>query len=50
MKEVGDSGVRVRAARLVLSRPFVLVKAATLHGARIREVEGGLEIDVTLDI
>lgn len=50
VEAVGDSGIRVRAKRLELSEPFVLVKAATLHGAAVRESERGLEAEVTLDI
>lgn len=50
VEEVGDSGIHLRANRLSLSEPFVLVKAATLHGAEIRERDGGLEVEVTLDI
>lgn len=50
VEEIGDSGIRVRAKAMALSDPFVLVKAATFHDARIREVEGLLQVDVTLDI
>ncbi|HUP52469.1 MAG TPA: archease [Longimicrobiales bacterium] len=44
----GQLRVRVRGVALV--EPFVLVKAATLHGAEIRAANGGLEVEVTLDI
>lgn len=50
VEPVGTSGARIRARRLELSEPFVLVKAATLHDAEVREIGGGLEVDVTLDI
>lgn len=50
VEEIGGSGVRVTARKLPLSKPFVLVKAATLHDAEIRDSEGSLEIEVTLDI
>lgn len=50
VEAVGDSGIRVRAKRLELSEPFVLVKAATLHGAAVRASERGVEAEVTLDI
>lgn len=50
VEEVGESGIRVRAKAMALREPFVLVKAATFHDARIREAEGLLQIEVTLDI
>lgn len=50
VEEIGPSGIRVRARRMALSEPFVLVKAATLHGAAVRRVSGALEGRVTLDI
>lgn len=40
----------VRAEGESLSAPFVRVKAATLHGAFVRDREGGLEAEVTLDL
>jgi SHS2 domain-containing protein len=40
----------IRARGEALSAPFVLVKAATLHGAFVREGGDGLEAEVTLDI
>ncbi|MDZ7778859.1 MAG: archease [Gemmatimonadota bacterium] len=42
--------VRVRARGRTLEQPFVLVKAATLHGAKVRSRSGHLEAEVTLDI
>jgi len=45
-----DGGLLIRALGEVLRAPFVLVKAATLHEAFVRESEGGLEAEVTLDI
>lgn len=50
VEAVGDSGIRIRARRLTLSKPFVRVKAATLHGAFVRASDGGLEAEVTLDV
>ncbi|MDX1647499.1 MAG: archease [Longimicrobiales bacterium] len=46
--EGGHVEVRYRAQRLL--EPFVLVKAATFHGADIRETADGLVVDLTLDI
>ena len=46
----GDAGVHVRARGVELNAPFVLVKAATLHNATVREGRDGLEGEVTLDI
>lgn len=42
--------VHVRARGRVLERPFVLVKAATLHGVELRAHTGGIEAEVTLDV
>ena len=42
--------LRIRARGEALGAPFVLVKAATLHGAFVREGGDGLEAEVTLDI
>lgn len=46
----GEAGVRIQARGVELTRPFVSVKAATLHDARIREDFHGLEGEVTLDV
>lgn len=46
----GTGPVRVRARGRRLERPFVLVKAATLHGAKVGSRSGHLEAEVTLDI
>lgn len=46
----GESALAVRVSGEVLYRPFVLVKAATLHEASVRSGAGGLEAEVTLDI
>lgn len=43
-------GLRVRVAGVGLSEPFVQVKAATLHGARVEETAEGLTAEVTLDV
>ena len=40
----------IRARGEALGAPFVLVKAATLHDAFVREGGDGLEAEVTLDI
>jgi len=54
--EVADAGgdedtTRLRARGRRLERPFVLVKAATLHGVHLHDTEDGrLQADVTLDI
>ena len=48
--ESRDGEVRIRARGEILSAPFVLVKAATLHGAFVRESGDGLEAEITLDI
>jgi SHS2 domain-containing protein len=45
-----DDALRVRARGVALQGPFVLVKAATLHNAVVREAEGALEAEVTLDV
>ena len=42
--------VHVRARGRELAEPFVLVKAATLHGASVRDENGGCSGEVTLDI
>jgi len=44
------SMLHLRARGVRLSEPFVLVKAATLHRARVDEVPGGLSAEVTLDV
>lgn len=43
-------GARVRARGIRLPRPFVLVKAATLHNLAYREGPDGIEAEVTLDV
>jgi len=50
VEQSGASGVRIRAREMGLAEPFVLVKAATLHGARVARRAGGFEAEVTLDI
>jgi SHS2 domain-containing protein len=42
--------IRVRARGVALDEPFVLVKAATLHGLFVRHGPDGLEAEVTLDV
>ena len=47
----GDGPIRLRARGRRLHRPFVLVKAATLHGAELRRTNNGrIEAEVTLDV
>jgi SHS2 domain-containing protein len=48
--EERGGGVRVRATGISLLRPFVGVKAATLHGARVADVPHGLSAEGTLDL
>jgi SHS2 domain-containing protein len=45
-----DDGLEVHARGRRLLEPFVLVKAATFHEARVTAGERGLEAEVTLDI
>jgi SHS2 domain-containing protein len=45
-----DSGLAISARGVSLLAPFVLVKAATLHNARVHEGGDGLEGEVTLDV
>lgn len=42
--------VRARASGVTLQRATSRVKAATLHGLRVRDVPGGLEADLILDV
>lgn len=42
--------LRIQARGRVLERPFVLVKAATLHGVELRSGRDGIEAEVTLDV
>lgn len=44
------AGLRIRARGVALETPFVLVKAATMHNATVRDTSYGLEGEVTLDI
>jgi SHS2 domain-containing protein len=50
MREVGDSAIRARVRSAPVEQPPALVKAATLHGARVEPVAGGWEGDVILDV
>lgn len=50
VKGTHDGELRIQARGEALSAPFVLVKAATLHGAFVRESGEGLMAEVTLDI
>jgi SHS2 domain-containing protein len=42
--------VRARASGVTLQRAPSRVKAATFHGLRVRDVPGGLEADLILDV
>ena len=46
----GAGEIVMRARGETLGAPFVLVKAATLHAAFVRDYGAGLEAEVTLDI
>jgi SHS2 domain-containing protein len=48
--EATATRVRARVRGVAVDQPPALVKAATLHGARVEVVAGGLEADVVLDI
>ena len=50
IEEASEDEVHIRARGVDLAQPFVLVKAATLHNAEIREGPDGLEGEVTLDV
>lgn len=50
MREVGDSVIRARIRSAPVEQSPALVKAATLHGARVEPVAGGWEGDVILDV
>jgi SHS2 domain-containing protein len=50
LHHVGDSAVRGRIRGVPVSESPALVKAATLHGARVETVAGGFEGDVVLDV
>jgi SHS2 domain-containing protein len=43
-------GLHIRAKGVALAKPFVLVKAATLHHASVEEWSRGLVGEVTLDV
>jgi SHS2 domain-containing protein len=44
------TALSIRARGRVLECPFVLVKAATLHGVELRSGSDGIEAEVTLDV
>ena len=46
----GRTPISVRARGRALTGPFVLVKAATLHGASVEPHGEGLQAEVTLDV
>ena len=50
VERIADAGIRVRSRALELREPFVLVKAATLHEAEIRDLGHFLEVEITLDV
>jgi SHS2 domain-containing protein len=50
VREVSDTVLRVRLRGVAVDEPPALVKAATLHGAKVEAVAGGLQGDVVLDV
>ena len=50
IERADSQSAEVRAAGVEIPRPRGLVKAATLHGLRIRDVDGGVEGEVVLDV
>lgn len=48
--ERGEHAISIHARGVRLEEPFVFVKAATLHGAFVREDAEGIEAEVTLDV
>ena len=50
VREIGDSAIRARIRSTPVEQSPALVKAATLHGARVEPVAGGWEGDVILDV
>lgn len=50
LEQVGESAVRGRIRGIPVRKAPALVKAATLHGARLETVGGGFEGDVILDV
>lgn len=47
---VTDTHVRARARGVPVEQAPALVKAATLHGARVEAIPGGVEANVVLDV
>lgn len=47
---VGPTELTARVRGVTVPEPPSLVKAATLHGARVDEVEGGFEGEIVFDI
>lgn len=50
VREAGESGVRARLRGVPVRESPALVKAATLHGAKVQAAAGGFEGDVILDV
>lgn len=50
VREIGANAIRARVRATPVEQPPALVKAATLHGARMERVAGGWEGDVILDV
>lgn len=50
VSEEGEAGLLVKARGVHLEQPWVLIKAATLHQASVREEPDGLVAEVTLDV
>lgn len=47
---LGETELEAKVRGVRVAEPPSLVKAATLHGARVDEVEGGFESDIVFDI
>jgi SHS2 domain-containing protein len=45
-----DESLVIRTRGVPLLAPFVLVKAATLHRAEVRDTASGIQAEVTLDV
>lgn len=50
VRAADEGGLAIRARGIRLERPFVLVKAATLHDLELRSDADGIEAEVTLDV
>jgi SHS2 domain-containing protein len=50
LSEASDTRLAGRVRGAVLPEPPVHVKAATFHGLRVAEIDGGIEANVILDV